>query len=233
MRIAICFYGQPRFYKQVLPIWQKVIKELEADVFIHTWYGQDRASSVTNIDELISDLNPKEINISQPHRFLDLIPEDCKFESQSYHGMQQAYSISKSFKILDEYERNIGGFKYDVIVRCRMDIELHYPELFVELIKTSIDENQLYVCSNHWADSDMFDDNIMVGRRSTIKNMFLQYYYYTLEVINNTKIIPGGEQNIFRYIKHKNLLEKIIKTNGLDFNLLYIPVEQLILNQND
>ena len=29
MKVAICFYGQPRFYKQVLPIWQKVIKELE------------------------------------------------------------------------------------------------------------------------------------------------------------------------------------------------------------
>jgi hypothetical protein len=232
MRVAICFYGQPRFYKQVLPIWQKVIKELEADVFIHTWYGQDRASLVTNIDELISDLNPKEIKISQPHRFLDLIPEDSTFESQSYHGMQQAYTLSNSFKILNEYEKNMG-VDYDIIVRCRMDIELHYPELFVELIKTAVDENQLYVCSNHWAGSDMFDDNIMVGTGSTIKNMFLQYFDYTIAIINNTHIIPGGEQNIFRYIQHKNLLEKIIKTHGLDFNLLYIPVKQLILNQND
>jgi hypothetical protein len=232
MRVAICFYGQPRFYKQVLPIWQKVIKELKADVFIHTWHGQDRASLITNIDELIADLNPKEIKISQPHRFLDLIPEDSKFESQSYHGMQQAYTLSNSFKILDEYDKSMG-FKYDIIVRCRMDIELHYPELFVEFIKTAVEDNKLYVCSNHWAGSDMFDDNIMVGTSSTIKNMFLQYFGYTIEIINNTKIIPGGEQNIFRYVEHKNLLKNIVKTNGLDFNLLYIPVEQLILNQNE
>jgi hypothetical protein len=232
MRIAICFYGQPRFYKQVLPIWQKVIKKLEADVFIHTWYGQDRASSITNIDELITDLNPKEIKISQPHRFLDLIPEDCKFESQSYHGMQQAYTLSNSFKILSEYEKNMN-IEYDVIIRCRMDIQLHYPDLFIEFINTPVSTNQLYVCSNHWAGSEMFDDNIMVGTGSTIKNIFLQYFDYTIEVINDTKIIPGGEQNIFRYIQHKNLLENTIKTNALDFNLLYIPAEQLILNQNE
>jgi hypothetical protein len=232
MRVAICFYGQPRKYKKVLPIWQKVIKELEADVFIHTWYGQDRSSSFTNIDELISDLNPKEINISQPHKFLDLIPEDSKFENQSFHGMQQAYTISNSVKLLNEYELNSDN-RYDVIIRCRMDIELHNPDLFVEFVKNKVEDARLYVCANHWAGGVMFDDNIMVGTGITIKSIFLQYFAYTIEFINNTKIIPGGEQNIFRYIQYKNLLQNIIKTNGLDFNLLYIPVEQLILNQND
>lgn len=232
MRVAICFYGQPRFYKQVLPIWQKVIKELEADVFIHTWYGQDRASSVTNIDELINDLNPKEIKISQPHRLLDLVSEASKFENQSFHGIQQAYTISNSISLLNEYEVNTNT-QYDVIIRCRMDIELHNPDLFVEFIKNGIEENGLYVCSNHWEGHTMFDDNIMVGTGSIIKNMFLQYFEYTIAIINHTKIIPGGEQNIFRYVQYRDLLGNIVKTNELNFNLLYIPVEQLILNQND
>jgi hypothetical protein len=232
MRVAICFYGQPRFYKQVLPIWQKVIKELEADVFIHTWYGQDRASSITNIDELISDLNPKEIKISQPHRLLDLVSEDCKFENESFHGMQQAYTISNSVNLLYEYELN-NNTQYDIIIRCRMDIELHNADLFVEFIKNEIKNDKLYVCENHWPNGIMFDDNIMIGTGSTIKDIFLQYFAYTIAIINHTKIIPGGEQNIFRYLAYKNLLENIIKTNALNFNLLYIPVEQLILNQND
>lgn len=232
MKVAICFYGQPRFYKQVLPIWQKVIKELETDVFIHTWYGQDRASSITNIDELINDLNPKEIKISQPHRLLDLVPVDSKFENQSYHGMQQAYTISNSVKLLNEYELNTNT-QYDVIITCRMDIELHNPDSFVEFIKNRVENVGLYVCGNHWAGNVMFDDNIMVGTGPTIKNIFLKYFEYTIAIINYTKTIPGGEQNIFRYLAYKNLLENIIKTNALNFNLLYIPVEQLILNQND
>lgn len=232
MRVAICFYGQPRKYKKVLPIWQKVIKELEADVFIHTWCGQDRSSSVTNVDELISDLNPKEIKISQPHKFLDLIPKDSTFENQSFHGMQQAYTISNSVKLLNEYELNTDT-QYDVIIRCRMDIELHDIDSFVEFIKNGVEDNRLYVCGNHWVGAVMFDDNIMVGTGSTIKSMFLQYFEYTIAIINHTKIIPGGEQNIFRYIQFRNVLENVVKTNVLNFNLLYIPAEQLILNQND
>jgi hypothetical protein len=232
MRVAICFYGQPRFYKQVLPIWQKVIKELEADVFIHTWYGQDRASSITNIDELIADLNPKEIKISQPHRLLDLIPKDCKFESQSFHGMQQAYTISNSVKVLNEYELNTNT-KYDVIIRSRMDIELQNTDSFVEFIKNGVEDNGLYVCGNHWAGNIMFDDNIMVGTGTSIKIIFLEYFIHTIASINHTKIIPGGEQNIFRYIQYRDALKNIIKTTALNFNLLYIPVEQLILNQNE
>jgi hypothetical protein len=34
MKIAICFYGQPRRYKQVLDQWYKIITELNADIFI-------------------------------------------------------------------------------------------------------------------------------------------------------------------------------------------------------
>jgi len=53
MNIAICFYGQPRKYKQVLSQWKKIISELNADVFIHTWYGQDRGRVDIDINELI------------------------------------------------------------------------------------------------------------------------------------------------------------------------------------
>ena len=58
-KVAICFYGQPRFYKQVLPIWHKIIKELDADVFLHTWYGQERTKNYVDVNELITDFQPK------------------------------------------------------------------------------------------------------------------------------------------------------------------------------
>lgn len=114
-----------------------------------------------------------------------------------------------------------------------MDIELHNADSFIEFIKNKVEDNGLYVCGNHWAGNVMFDDNIMVGTGSTIKSMFLQYFAYTIAIINHTKIIPGGEQNIFRYVQYRDLLGNIVKTNELNFNLLYIPVEQLILNQNE
>ena len=81
MRIAICFYGQPRKYKKVLDQWQKLIKELNADVFIHSWYGIDRGRNEIDVNELTKDFNPKEIEISDKHKFIELIPEDATYQN--------------------------------------------------------------------------------------------------------------------------------------------------------
>ena len=230
MKIALCLYGQPRFYKQVLPIWNKIITELNVDVFIHTWYGEDRAGSITNSNELITDFIPKEIGISSLHKFMELIPAGSKFENQSYHGMQQAYSISNSIKLQHDYSEMYGG--YDLIIKSRMDIELQYPDALIQLIKEPI-HTDLYVCSNHWPDGVMFDDNLMIGTPELIEHIFLDYFNTTINTIRSTHIIPGGEQNIVRQINQCKFLDNIRKRKELDFNLLYISKENLILNQNE
>lgn len=233
MKVAICFYGQPRKYKKVLEQWQLIINELDADVFIHTWYGLDRGKQLIDSNELITDFSPKEIQTSNQHKFINLIPEDCKYENQSYHAMQQAFTITESFKLMKNYS-NIFNKKYDVVIKCRMDIELINIFEFIEFIKTEIKENNLYVAGNHWQHHIEFDDNIMVGSYEIMKEIYSNFFDYTIETISKTKIIPGGEQNIFRYIRDTNLLQKIKKINQLNFNLLvYQKNEEIILNHNE
>ena len=231
MNIAICFYGQPRFYKQVLPIWQEIVNELNTDIFIHTWFGQDRAKGITDLNQLVDDFNPKEILVSTPHKFMDIIPSDSKFATQSYHGMQQAFSITNSIKLLNDYEKNFNK-QYDIVIRCRMDIQIKYIKEFINFINNNINTNKIFVCSNHWKNGEMFDDNIMVSNSNLLKSLFINYFEYTIDIINKTKIIPGGEQNIHRYITQTGNIDKITKVKELDFELLYIPAETLILNQN-
>lgn len=232
MKIALCFYGQPRFYKQVFSIWNEIINELNTDVFIHTWFGQDRAKGITDLNELVNDFNPKEIKISNPHKFLDIIPNNSKFETKSFHGIQQSYTLSNCIKTLVNYENDLKT-NYDLIIRTRMDIKIRNPKEFIKFVKEINDLNKIYVCSNHWPSGSMFDDNMMIGSAHTIKSIFLKYYDYTIDVINKTNLIPGGEQNIFRYISELNLINNITKVNELDFDLLYISEETLILNQNE
>lgn len=232
MKVAICFYGQPRKYKKVLEQWQLIINEINADVFIHTWYGQDRGKSKIDINELISDFNPKEILVSNPHKFIKLIPEEATYENQSYHAMQQSYSITKSFEICDKYSKEFN-IKYDVIVKCRMDINLKNLFSFIDLLQSNVKTNDLFVASNHWKNHLEFDDNIMVGKFDIMNNVYSNFYQYTIDVINKTKIIPGGEQNIFRYICARNFINNIKKIEPLDFDLLvYEKNEEIILNQN-
>jgi len=232
MKVAICFYGQPIRYKQVLEQWNKVISELGADVFIHTWYGQDRGRVDIDVNELINDFSPKEIEVSSPHRFIDLIPKDANYENQSYHGMNQAYTINKVIQLLESYSYNFNK-KYDVVIKSRFDITLLDVDMFIEFVKNKIEEKKLYVAANHWVGSDMFDDNIMVGTTESITNMSNRYFKYTIDFINTTKIIPGGEQNVFRYINHIGELQNITKIDSVNFKLIPLPFNEIILNQNE
>ena len=66
MKIAICFYGQPRRYKEVLDDWKRVIKETNADVFMHTWSGKDRIGNNIDINE-----NPPNVEGAEPGESAD------------------------------------------------------------------------------------------------------------------------------------------------------------------
>ena len=63
-------------------------------------------------------------------------------------------------------------------------------------------------------------------------NITNEYFKYTINYINKTKIIPGGELNLLRYVTSKGLLENIIKTNNLNFNLIHLPLNEIIINEN-
>jgi hypothetical protein len=233
MKVAICFYGQPRKYKEVLSQWEVLISELNADVFIHTWHGQDRGKNQIDVNELIKDFNPKEIKVSNPHKFIELIPTDFIYENKSYHAINQSYSISNCFKIMNNYS-NSFNIQYNLIIKCRMDINLHNIINVIEFIKSQNKNNNLYVAGNHWQHHMEFDDNIMIGNKELMNQISLNFFDYTIDIIKKTKLIPGGEQNIFRYVIQNQLLSNIVKNENLNFTLLtYSKGEELILNQNE
>ena len=198
----------------------------------HTWYGQDRGRVDINVNELIEDFSPKEIEVSNPHKFIELIPEDSKYENQSYHGMNQAYTINRCLMLVSDYSKNLET-NYDIIIKSRMDITIKNVHEFIKFIKNKIEDGLLYVAGNHWQGSTMFDDNLMVGKSNLIKDISLNYFNYTIDFIRKTKIIPGGEQNIFRWIEGIGMLDKIQKVNELDFSLIPLPFNEIILNQNE
>lgn len=232
MRIAICFYGQPRRYKQVLPQWNKIISELNADVFIQTWYGEDRGRNFIDINGLIEDFQPKEIKISKPHKFIDLITTDAVYETQSYHAMQQAYATTGCFQTITIFSELLKT-DYDLIIKARMDIELHNVDMFINFIKSDKDSNLLYVAGNHWQGHSKFDDNIMVGSANAMKSIYINFFKYTIDYINNTKIIPGGETNHFNWFEFLSITQNVVKVEPLNFSLIPYKLEEIILNENE
>lgn len=232
MRVAICFYGQPRKYKQALDQWQKIIKELNADVFIQTWYGEDRGRNFIDINELIEDFQPKEIKVSKPHKFIDLVPTDVTYETQSYHAMQQAYAVTSCFQTITIFSEVLKT-DYDIIIKARMDIELHNTNMFIDFLKFNKDTNLLYAAGNHWQGHSKFDDNIMVGSANAMKSIYIDFFKYTIDYIKNTKIITGGETNHFNWFEFLSITKNVIKVEPLNFSLLPYKLEEIILNENE
>lgn len=232
MKIAICFYGQPRRYQQVFNQWKKVVSELNADVFIHTWSGEDREYIIPNFNALISDLNPKELKISSPYKFKSFIPPNSVYENQSFHSINQAYTISECFNLLQHYQTTFN-IAYDVIIKTRFDIILDDISTFVTFIKNKIESNKLYVANAPWQGQMYFDDNIMVAKNHLLKEIFLPYFQYTIDFISQTNTIPGGEQNLFRWINNLNMGGLISRDYQLDFKLIHLDPNNMILNQNN
>jgi hypothetical protein len=220
MRIAICFYGQPRRYKEVLNDWKHVINETNADVFIHTWSGKDRIGNDIDVNELINDYNPKEIQVSNLHKFLSLIPEKYNYQNQSYHVMQRTYSSTISFNILNQYSRDFKK-EYDLVIETRLDVKLHNFDKFIFFIKNiKKDDFNLYVCMNHWYGHTEFDDAIMVGNNKVLSPLWLNAFSNTIDFINKTSVIPANEYNLTRYVIDSNLYDNIKRVSEMNYDLL-------------
>jgi hypothetical protein len=114
-----------------------------------------------------------------------------------------------------------------------MDIELHDVDMLINFIKSDKDTNLVYAAGNHWQGQNKFDDNIMVGTAAAMKSIYMNFFKYTIDYINNTKIIPGGETNHFNWFETLNISKNVSKVQPLNFSLIPYKLEEIILNENE
>jgi hypothetical protein len=141
MKIALCLSGQARFveqgYHEVL--YPFVLKDIEIDVFIHTWDVQSQIGkhflaagthpvgepiSADHIDKTLKLYNPRK-HIVEPPKEFPMLPWASNhmpgFRSDYVYSM--FYSIYHSNKLKMEYEAE-NNFKYDWVIRSRFDVRL-------------------------------------------------------------------------------------------------------------
>jgi hypothetical protein len=73
----------------------------------------------------------------------------------------------------------------------------------------------------------------MVGNNKTISPLWTNAFSDTIDFINKTRIIPSNEYNLTRYVMESNLYYNIKRVSEMNYDLLYLPAENLILNQNE
>lgn len=154
MRVAVCFSGQPRHIADCAEgILEKIIRPLNADVFVHCWFDPKTAGEEMvyspwgqsqllipqdkvpeDVPQLVQRLYaPKSASYEPQIQFDVSCFEGANFESMSAFVLPSMwYSIQRSNALKQEYEKE-NGFRYDVVIRMRFDLDVRHFKIWTEL----------------------------------------------------------------------------------------------------
>lgn len=116
MRTAVCFSGGLRNFKHTFNNFDKyLISPLEADIFFYGCENKDGFDQ--NTKDFNNIYNPKSMVINNKKFYEDL--------SDKYPGIlktfiPQIFNIKECYELVRKHEDK-NNFKYDIIIRCRLD----------------------------------------------------------------------------------------------------------------
>lgn len=225
MKIAISFFGQPRFYKEAILQWRPLIDELEADVFIHTWWGEDMIDDVYPCaphigfrredklihKDIINDLKklytPKSIGWDSYKTFKH--PDWVKPHTPDEHAVFQFYTQHSSKELVKE-----SGVKYDVVIRTRIDAIIDFK------LPLDVSPNMIYVGAPT-GQIGAPNDNLTISDLSTFFN--LSDTYLNLEKFSPNVEEYAMEKYLGQQLKQENInWVEIEGVNETNFNLLRV-----------
>lgn len=144
MKIALCISGQPRGLQTNIPnLLNGLVKPSNiTDIFIHTWFSEsvvglpfqsaqpDQSGRLgvweeDTIDQL-NQLKPIMLMSEKPNDFAQFNHLIGLPSAVQPHLASNMYSVHMANKLKSEYE-NLHNFKYDLVIRARIDCEYDKP----------------------------------------------------------------------------------------------------------
>lgn len=206
MRIALCFYGQPRkFLSNWQHFYNNIIMDNNVDVFIHSWYdpkdrgiqkmtpGFENFNLEESLDSLLPSMtNPKKIIIEKQKKFND------KLVYATDENIEECWSYSKIY--------NRDSFIKD---RVKSGYSMWY----------SI--NQTLLLKELYAQENNFEyDCVVLSRFDVSPKVKINFNSLDLSnLISGYKELPRGEINDWFMISN-NLISNIISSvfYSIDFH---------------
>ena len=212
-RVAVCLSGMPRNPRQNLRFLRSFLAESDVDVFFHLWQGQDD-------DYITSVLQPK-AHVFESHDAAPKPPEYKRPEKlipakRVPDVTSMLYSIKRANDLKHAYEEE-HGFRYDVVVRLRLDFFSTRPLVdIIEHIRYQQAgwERTLYLPD--MANSSGINDQIALGSSDTMDQYssvfdqlrdFAEYDYFNAEYMLARNVLRSGLRILtfpFEYILLRN-----------------------------
>lgn len=172
MKIAICIVGNPRSFKRTFSSFKEnLLKNINADIFIHTFENTGQERSDVTVDGTTSEY----INLYKPN--LNKV-DKIHFDFQHLNNMEPYFrSCYEVVKLVENYEEQYN-FKYDILIKTRADILYLEPlnKKILEIIynnKNTIFVN--HVCYNNQYYYNSYEYELspeLAAQKSLEKNIF-------------------------------------------------------------
>jgi hypothetical protein len=204
-------------------IYKTIIYPFDSDVFISTWDFDD------GIDELVDYYNPKLIRVENYNFFskrqdiisniIDEIPENIKFLKNNQYPM--FYKIYDCNELKKEYEL-LNDFKYDLVIRCRFDLEFGWEppngwlDSFIKEmdngeIEDAINNDILYLRKDFFRKvCDRTGDHFAFSN-SKIMDIYSSIYLNIHKILNSK--LPQtnmAEEKLYYHLRNNNIKTKFI-----------------------
>lgn len=214
LKIAICFYGQPRhleYTSKYLKKYYRNNEKYEFDFFCsaksyYEWFsdkrnvGKIREENPNEIEKLITDVySPKSLNII-PKKYDDICDAD---------KIQKVYlSIIDSIFLKSKYEAE-SGIHYDVTILQRYDCILFPLEKTLDYIIKSLIDSKSFTNPNHVFHFKMGNGKEHEHLVKMIQDIFLFSIGNTLDILASELSNYIGEYN--KKCRYENKNEFFIK----------------------
>lgn len=124
-RVAVCLSGQARNYRQNLRHLRTFLSDGSADLFFHLWDSPDQEYIVRTLSP-VSFVFEDQAEFLASDRFVDpaVVAVRCErfaTESRDRGSACMFYSLQQANELKRRHERD-HGFRYDVVVRLRLDL---------------------------------------------------------------------------------------------------------------
>ena len=223
MKIALCISGQPRNTTRGIPNILENLK-FDFDVFQHAWWDNNSASELftksnaAKLNDVVSEhvnndwisamyrnFNIKKLYLETqiPFNVPSLLESRKTYYANAFNICSSLYSIYKCNELKKEYE-NQHNFKYDLVIRTRLDFGLSEP-INIEKYNTKT----IYVPSDFGTNRYGFNDQFAIG---SSYNMDI----YS-EAFNNIEYIL--ESGYTDPMGHEQLIQKHLENNKIEFIL--------------
>ena len=225
MKVALCLFGQPRFFKEGSVGLKRFVDGCDVDTFIHAWFSNEMINqsfgslnypnipgwiAEPDVDKKMIDLfSPKSCQFQSPMDFSD----DYRFDPRDLnskpakHIVSQFYSRRAVGSLLEKYVTQTST-KYDAVIFSRTDLVINSRLLD----ESQISKNEVltaYVDGHIW-NRDHLNDPIITSDFDTMVH-FSKLYDVFEDYVRNGMYLCSHRLSIHHLQRHRSSFKQILQ----------------------